>query len=305
MIFIAYLIGLSIGVHLLILVAIPAMALVVYFKKYQEPNWKGGIIAFIIGGIVLVIINNIIIPGLPSFAGSMEIFFVNSLGLPFGWGIACFIILFITALVYAIRYSIKKQKAILNTALLSLTFILIGYGSYALIVVRANADIVINENEPSDIISFVSYLKSEQYGYRPLVHGQYFTADVVSQKEGSPVYAKGEEKYDIVDYQIITEYDPSKTTLFPRIYSTQERHRDLYRSKLGLREGQEPTFGDNLYLDRKSTRLNSSHVRISYAVFCLKKKKKTINNKQSHKKSKATYATRFQSATRENSVTSD
>lgn len=247
MIFIAYLIGLSIGVHLLNLVAIPAMALVVYFKKYQEPNWKGGIIAFIIGGIVLVIINNIIIPGLPSFAGSVEIFFVNSLGLPFGWGIAFFIVLFIAALVYAIRYSIKKQKAILNTALLSLTFILIGYGSYALIVVRANADIVINENEPSDIISFVSYLKREQYGYRPLVHGQYFTADVVAQKEGAPVYAKGEEKYDIVDYQLINEYDPDKTTLFPRIYSTQDRHKELYRTKLGLREGQEPTFSDNLY----------------------------------------------------------
>src|SRR5690554_6633443 len=247
MIFIAYLIGLSIGVHLLNLVAIPAMALVVYFKKYREPNWKGGVVAFIIGGVALVIINNIIIPGLPSFAGSVEIFFVNGLGLPFGWGIAFFIVLFVGALVYAIRYSIKKQKAVLNTALLSLTFILIGYGSYALIVVRANADIVINENEPSDIISFVSYLKREQYGYRPLVHEQYFTADVVSQKEGSPVYAKGEEKYDIVDYQIITEYDPSKTTLFPRIYSTQERHTELYRSKLGLREGQEPTFGDNLY----------------------------------------------------------
>ena len=246
MIFIAYLVGLSIGVHLLNLVTIPALALVVYFKKYKEPTWKGGVIAFALGGVALVIINNIIIPGLPSFAGSVEIFFVNSLGMPFGSGITVFMILFIGALIYGIRYSIKQQRAVLNTVLLSLTFILIGYGSYALIIVRANDNPVINQNDPKDIISFVSYLKREQYGYRPLFHGQYFTADVVGQKEGAPVYAKGEDKYEIVDYQLVNEYDPSKTTLLPRIYSTQERHRELYRSKLGLREGEEPTFGDNL-----------------------------------------------------------
>ena len=247
MVFIAYLIGLSIGVHLLNLVAIPAMALVVYFKKHQNPNLKGGVIAFLLGGVALIIINNIIIPGLPSLARSMEIFFVNSIGLPFGSGIVVFIILFLGALVASIRYSIKKQHVILNTVLLSLTFILIGYGSYALIVIRANANPVINENDPKDIISFVSYLKREQYGYRPLVHGQYFTADVIDQKEGAPVYAKGEDKYEIVDYQLVNEYDPEKTTLLPRIYSTQERHKELYRTKLGLREGQDPSFGDNLY----------------------------------------------------------
>lgn len=247
MIFIAYLVGLSIGVHLLNLVTIPALALVVYFKKYKEPTWKGGFIAFVLGGVVLIIINNIIIPGLPSFAGSVEIFFVNSLGMPFGSGIIFFTILFLGALIAAIHYSIKHHKAVLNTILLSLTFILIGYGSYALIVIRANAEPVINENDPKDIISFVSYLKREQYGYRPLFHGQYFTASVVDQKEGAPIYAKGENKYEIVDYQLVNEYDPEKTTIFPRIYSTQDRHQEIYRSKLGLREGQEPTFGDNLY----------------------------------------------------------
>src|SRR5690606_9555195 len=216
-------------------------------KKYKEPTWKGGFIAFVLGGVVLIIINNIIIPGLPSFAGSVEIFFVNSLGMPFGSGIIFFTILFLGALIAAIHYSIKHHKAVLNTILLSLTFILIGYGSYALIVIRANADTVINENDPSDIISFVSYLKREQYGYRPLFHGQYFTADVIDQKEGASVYAKGENKYEIVDYQLVNEYDPDKTTIFPRIYCTQERHRELYRSKLGLREGEEPTFADNLY----------------------------------------------------------
>ncbi|ERM82307.1 glycosyltransferase [Rhodonellum psychrophilum GCM71 = DSM 17998] len=247
MIFIAYLVGLSIGVHLLNLVALPALALIYYFKKYPNPNLKGGIIAMALGGAALIIINNIIIPGLPSLAGSMEIFFVNSIGLPFGSGIIVFSALFLGSLILGILYSIKKQKVILNTILLSLTFILIGYGSYALIVIRANQDPVINENAPKDIISYISYLKREQYGYRPLLHGQYFTADLVEQTEGAPVYLKGKDKYEIVDYNLVNKYDPNKTTILPRIYSTQERHKQIYRSKLGLSEGQEPTFGDNLY----------------------------------------------------------
>ncbi len=247
MIFIAYLVGLSIGVHLLNLVTLPALALVYYFKKYPNPSLKGAIYAMFLGGVALVIINNLIIPGLPSMAGSMEIFFVNSMGLPFGSGIVVFLVLFLGALVYGIRFSLKQEKALLNTILLSLTFILIGYGSYALIIIRANQDPIINENAPKDIISYVSYLKREQYGYRPLLHGQYFTAQLVAQEEGAPVYMKGKDKYEIVDYELKNTYDPSKTTLLPRIYSTQENHKRIYRSKLGLREGQEPTFGDNVY----------------------------------------------------------
>lgn len=247
MIFIAYLVGLSIGVHLLNLVTLPALALIYYFKKYLKPTLKGAIFAMFLGGVALIIINNLIIPGLPSLAGSMEIFFVNSIGLPFGAGIIFFAILFLGALFFAYRYSRIKEKAILNTVLLSLIFILIGYGSYALIVVRANQDPIINENAPSDIVSYVSYLKREQYGYRPLLHGQYFTAELVDQEEGDPVYMKGKDKYEIVDYDLKNTYDPAKTTILPRIYSTQENHKRIYRSKLGLREGQEPTFGDNLY----------------------------------------------------------
>jgi hypothetical protein len=247
MIFIAYLVGLSIGVHLLNLVTLPALALVYYFKKYPNPSLKGAIYAMFLGGVALIIINNLIIPGLPSLAGSMEIFFVNSLGLPFGSGIIVFLILFLGALIYGIRFSMKREKPLLNTILLSLTFILIGYGSYALIIIRSNQDPIINENAPKDIISYVSYLKREQYGYRPLLHGQYFTAQLVDQTEGSPVYMKGKEKYEIVDYELKNTYDPAKTTILPRIYSTQENHKRIYRQKLGLKEGQEPTFGDNLY----------------------------------------------------------
>ncbi|GHB44116.1 glycosyltransferase family 117 protein [Mongoliitalea lutea] len=247
LIFIAYLVGLSIGVHLLNLVTLPALALIYYFKKYPNPNLKGAIISLFLGGVALIAINNIIIPGLPSIAGSIEIFFVNSIGLPFGSGIVVFSALFIGSLIYGILYSIKKQKVILNTILLSLTFILIGYGSYALIIIRANQNPVINENAPKDIISYISYLKREQYGYRPLLHGQYFDAELVDQVEGSPIYLKTPNGYEIVDYNNVNKYDPERTTILPRIYSTQDRHKQIYRSKLGLREGEKPTFGDNLY----------------------------------------------------------
>ncbi|MEY3647463.1 MAG: hypothetical protein RLZ13_345 [Bacteroidota bacterium] len=247
MVFIAYLVGLSIGVHLLNLVTLPALALIYYFKKYPNPSLKGAIFAMFLGGVALIIINNLIIPGLPSLAGGMEIWMVNSMGLPFGSGIVFFILLFVTALVLAFRFSIKREMAVLNTILLSLTFILIGYGSYALIVVRSNQDPIINENAPKDIISYVSYLKREQYGYRPLLHGQYFTATLTDQEEGDPIYMKGKNSYEIVDYDLKNTYDPEKTTILPRIYSTQESHKRIYRAKLGLKEGQEPTFGDNLY----------------------------------------------------------
>jgi hypothetical protein len=228
MIFIAYLVGLSIGVHLLNLVALPALALVYYFKKYPDANLKGGLIALFLGGVVLIIINNIIIPGLPSLAGSMEIFFVNSLGLPFGSGIIVFSGLFFGTLIWGILYSIKKEKVILNTVLLCLTFILIGYGSYALIVIRANQNPVINENAPKDIISYVSYLKREQYGYRPLLHGQYFTAKVVDQSEGNPIYLKGEDKYEIVDYTTVTTYETGKKNDSPKdLFHPRKTQADL------------------------------------------------------------------------------
>jgi hypothetical protein len=117
----------------------------------------------------------------------MEIWMVNSFGLPFGSGIVFFGLLFVGALIVAFRVSLQRQMLVFNTILLSLTFILIGYASYALIVVRANQDPVINENAPKDIISYVSYLKREQYGYRPLLFGQYFTANLIEQEEGVPI----------------------------------------------------------------------------------------------------------------------
>lgn len=246
LILIAYLVGLSIGVHLLNLVTIPALALVYYFKKYQKINVFGGIIAFIGGLVVLGIINSGIIPGLPSIAGKFEIFFVNTLGLPYKSGVIFFIVLFIGALIWGIRYSQKKGNVLLNTGLLSLAFVLIGYASYLMVLVRAEYNPPINENNPNDVLSFVSYLKREQYGSRPLLYGPSFVSRPVSQKRGAPMYRKQDGKYVIYDYRPEYEYEPGANMLLPRMYSTQSGHPQLYQQLTGLAESQRPTMGHNL-----------------------------------------------------------
>ncbi|MBF8961670.1 DUF2723 domain-containing protein [Pontibacter sp. FD36] len=245
LILIAYLIGLSIGAHLLNLVAIPALAFIYYFRLYR-PTWKGGVIAFLISAVIVIAILWGIIPGLPSLAGNVEVFFVNSLGLPFGSGIIFFVILLVAAIIYGIRYSIKHNIRVLNTAILCFTFILIGYSSYMMIPIRSSYNPTIDENDPQDILSFVSYLKREQYGDRPLLYGPQYNAQPVSQEEGAPRYVKGKDKYVVTGRKLETVYDSKDKTLLPRIYSDNPQHLQEYKKWVDLREGQAPTFGQNL-----------------------------------------------------------
>ncbi len=245
LILIAYMMGLSIGVHLLNLVTIPALGLIYYFHKYKTTT-TGIIVTLVISLVLIGLIMVGVIPGLPSLAGSFEIFFVNSLGMPFGSGLIIFSILLLGGLLYGLYYSIRNHKILLNTGLLALTFILIGYASYALVLIRSNYNPPIDENNPETIISFVSYLKREQYGSRPLLYGQYFTANLVDQEQGDPVYEKGKDKYIISDYKLENTYDPKQSTIFPRAYSTQDNHAELYRRWMGLGPNENPGFGDNL-----------------------------------------------------------
>lgn len=247
LILIFYMMGLSIGVHLLNLVTIPALALIYYFKKYSPGPW-GVVATMLISLVIIFFINNLIIPGLPTMAGNFEVFFVNSLGLPFGSGVIVFALILIAALVYGIRHAQKNSQPLLNTFLLATTFILIGYSSYAMIVIRANFNPPINENDPSDVMSFVRYLKREQYGSRPLLYGQYFTAQLEGYEEGEPIYVKGEDKYEISDRKVSYKYAAKDQTILPRIWSTDPQHQAIYRDLLGLQEGEKPKFfSDNLY----------------------------------------------------------
>jgi hypothetical protein len=247
LILIAYIIGISIGVHLLNLVTIPALVLIYYFKKYPKASFKGIVVTLAVGLVILGIINNAIIPGLPSVAGKVELFVVNSLGMSYSSGVIIFCVLFFGAVVYSIIYSQRKHKPVLNTALLSLAFVLIGYLSYIQVLVRANFNPPINENDPKDALSYVSYLKREQYGTdRSLLFGPVYTAQPVDQKRGEPLYKKQDGKYVVYDYKPVIEWDKENQMLFPRLYSRQPGHPELYRQFLNTPEGVKPSFGDNL-----------------------------------------------------------
>ena len=261
---IAYLIGLSIGVHLLNLLAIPAIVYVYYFKKYKVTT-KGFIYTGILSIVILAVIMYIIIPYTVNLAGKFELFFVNVIGMPFNSGTIIYFILLIGAIYWGIRYSYKKKNHALNTALLALILMVIGYSSFFILIIRANADTPINENDPKDAISMLSYLNREQYGTYPIFYGQYYNAPVIDHKDGTPVYMKDKKKgkYVIKDDRkgTIPVYDPRFETFFPRMWSNTKPGHIKYYKKYGNIKGvpirvtkpdgsseirYKPTFGENL-----------------------------------------------------------
>lgn len=243
-ILIAYLIGLSIGIHLLNLVTLPALALLYYFKKKEKPTLTGSFFAMFIGLVILGIINSLIITGLPSIALTFELFMVNTLGLPYNSGAIFFLIVLIGTIIYFIQYSYKKNKVNLNIALFSLIFILIGYSSYTLVLVRSAYNPPLNENDPSNILNYLKYLKREQYGNRSLLYGPVYTSEVDNIEKGDPVYKKSNGRYEVYTHKPKVTY--SQEILFPRVYSTSGNHPQLYMEKLGLAPGEKPTFADNV-----------------------------------------------------------
>lgn len=245
LIFMAYLTGLSIGVHLLNLVVVPVLTLIYYAKKYPLPTFRGGVMALGIGLVVLGCINAAI-PGLPALAFVVERLFVNTIGLPFNSGVIVFSLALMGAIGYGIIWSIRRQRVVLNTALLALAFLLIGYTSYLQVLVRANFNPPLNENDPSEVLNFRAYQNREQYGSRSVLYGPVFTARPIDQKRGAPMWKREKGKYVIFDYQPEYIYAPGDEMLFPRLYSSQQNHPELYRQILGLAEGQKPTMGDNL-----------------------------------------------------------
>ncbi len=310
LVFIAYMMGLSIGVHLLNLLTIPAMALVFYFKQYK-PSVKGVGIALFVSVLLLGVIQAMIIPGMVKLAGGYEVFFTNSLGLPFNSGLIYFGILIIAFITFSLFYSrdpqkktafilygllaaaaiplvfsdylsggailfvvllmggigfaisrVKTPSVILNTSILSFMVILIGYSTYATILIRSSENPPMDENNPENMVTLLSYLNREQYGSAPLLYGPYYSAplDIENPKsDGTPTWIKAflvmdgkqqvksfndqwfaedfmaqnadknyqlEKKYIISDPKENSEYNYNAQFkgLFPRMYSTQAHH---------------------------------------------------------------------------------
>lgn len=227
-IFIGYLVGLSIGVHLLNLLAIPAIGLVYYFKKYKVTT-KGTFIALAISSAILLIIMYGIIPGTVQLAAAFELFFINIIGLPYNSGVFVFIILVITGMGYGIYRTQKMGSVLWNTALTFVAVILIGYSSFAVIIIRSNANPPMDQNSPDNLFSLLSYLNREQYGDRPLFYGHYYSAPIKEVSEGRPVRIQSGGKYKTIDHKQEVEYAKEASGIFPRMYSAQETHMRAYK----------------------------------------------------------------------------
>lgn len=244
LLFIAYLTGLSLGIHLLSLLTIPAIAVLYYFKKNTRHTTGRMLLALLAGCAVLGFIQFVIVQYMVLIASKFELFFVNSLGLMFGSGAIFFGAIIVASLAGGIIYSLKKNKPGLNLALLSISFILIGYSSYALLIIRASAKTSINISNPDNAFSLLGYLSREQYGDTPLFYGPYFDSQVSGTTEKGKLYRKGDNKYEIAGSRNTELYD--RTTIFPRIYSQRPDHIPAYRRWLGLSENEKATFTDNL-----------------------------------------------------------
>jgi len=262
LVLISYLVGLSIGVHLLNLLAIPAIVFVYYFRKYEVS--RNGILAA--SGISLVLLATmiwVVIPGLVVASSWFELLFVNGIGLPYNSGVIIYAIVLTGAVCYGIVYTYRHKKVVANTLLLCLSVIVIGYSSYAMTVIRSLANPPMDQNNPDNVFSLLSYLNRDQYGSRPLGYGQYYCAPLDSKeqyKQGSPTYIKKNGHYEIAEYKQIPNYDSRFCTIFPRMYSSSADHIQEYKNWAGIkgtpiqatnRNGDpetimKPTFGENL-----------------------------------------------------------
>ena len=310
LILIAYLTGLSIGVHLLNLLCIPAIVLVYYYKKRPNANLKGSLLALIGSGLIVAAVLYGIVPGIVKVGGFFELLFVNTLGMSFNSGLIFYIFLLAASLIWGVyeSYVVRSKKLMnisfltsfaligipfyghgwssffigvivlgilaaylfanidekfrvsartLNTSMIALMMIFVGYSSYALIVIRSSANTPMDQNSPEDIFTLGEYLGREQYGTRPLFYGQTYSSRpalkvtdkgcMYDVKEGAPVYQRKEKEnadekdsYEIVRHK--TDYIYAQNMLFPRMYS--DTHAKAYEQWLGGVEGKQVPYDE-------------------------------------------------------------
>ncbi len=171
-----FMLGLAIGVHLLGILVVPAIGYMIYFRTQEQVTIKGLLLTGVISVVALGFIQEAVIPGSIAMASNFEVSFVNSLGLPFYSGTIFFFILLISACLYVVRYAHRAGKTVLYNAMMGLVMLLIGYGSFAVIVIRSNANTPLDENDPENLVTLHSYLKREQYGSAPILFGPYWNS---------------------------------------------------------------------------------------------------------------------------------
>ncbi len=246
LIMVAYLVGLAVGTHLLSLLVIPTVAYIYYFKHNAKTTTSGMVKTGLIGLAVLFFVQNGVIPGIPNLMAKMDLFFVNSLGLPFNSGSMFAIVLLIAITAYGIYYFSKvKVNRVVNLAFICFAYILLGYSSYAMVVVRSADNPAIDMNNPEEPFNLLSYINREQYGDRPLLYGPYFNAPPADEdgdgyydvKVGKPYYRKDKTEYVTWGNKQEYKWDKSYSTLFPRMGDKdKETSTSGYRSWGGMAE---------------------------------------------------------------------
>ncbi len=247
LVFIFYIMGLSIGVHILNLLTIPAIVMVYYFRRYKATTWKT-IIAFVIGcmntGLVLKFVIQYTIKG----AGWFDVHFVNDLGTPYFVGFAVFFVLLALSIAWGLRYAAKKQLYFLKIGLWSLAFMLLGYSTYFTTMIRSNADPAIDMFNVDNPINLAGYLGRDQYSDWPILYGPDFT-DAPPRKDGGDLYVRLHGKYEAAGKIPVMDWvNTPSSHFFPRMFSnTNDRNEiDFYKQFAGLSDGDQPTTADNL-----------------------------------------------------------
>ncbi|MEO8771848.1 MAG: DUF2723 domain-containing protein [Ferruginibacter sp.] len=251
-ILIFYLMGLSIGVHLLNLLTIPAIVLIYYYKRYKVTNW-GTFFAFLIGCIITGVVQKAVIVWSIKGAGNMDILFVNSFGLPFFTGFAFFFVLIAVLVYFGLRLASNKNWNFLKLGLWSFLFMLLGYSTYFTTMVRSSADPSVDMFNVDNPVSLVGYVSREQYGDWPILFGQDFTAQITDSKI-TETYIRSNGKYEKKGRKVDYVYNPEDIHFLPRMWdqSNDQGHADYYANFAGIDKDKDgnwsraPTMSENI-----------------------------------------------------------
>ena len=251
---ISFLMGLSVGIHLLNLLAIPALVFMFYYKQRENGHYSMWeyVKIFLVSVVILAIVLFGIIPYLPKIAAQFDLFFVNTLGLPFNSGAAFFMLVLLGLCFWGLFKTMKKQQVFANTVLLCFTVIVIGFSLFSIVIIRSSAKTPTNEYQPDNPFTLVRYLSREQYGSTPLVYGQYFDAPYEIKR--TKYWAPMGDKYIKTDGPGEIVYESSGKMLFPRMWNGgDQRFVRFYQSymtgggkKVAGAQHSKPTFFQNL-----------------------------------------------------------
>jgi hypothetical protein len=253
---ISLIVGLSFGVHFMALLTLPSIGFLYFFKQYPKVTVKNFIVANVVIVAILLFIFKLLLPYTLGFFGKSEIFFVNTLGLPFDSGTFIMFALIIGFFYFGLHYTKKKQQAFYNTILLCVLFVLIGFSTWLMLPIRANANTPINENKPSDAAEVLAYYNREQYGVNPLFYGPQYTDTFAGLDPTTPYLDKApnyERNYKTGKYEIVNNYknavqnsDDAHKAILPRLWSTEHTENYItftrppeFRIKAELSEEQE------------------------------------------------------------------